>query len=180
MEPEETEEEETKPKSQLVPTIIAMVVVTAVAAGAGWFLGGDFSTRGHPVVEKKVNVVVKKADLEAEGGGGHGEEGEDGEPKHTGPTVAMLNPIVSSLSDPNGLWLRIELAVIFGAGKHYEGDIDKISLQNDIVAYLRTIDSSMISGPSGFIHFHEDLVDRVRMTTGGRAEDVKILSLVAE
>lgn len=180
MEPEETEEETAKPKSQLVPSIIAIVVITAVAAGAGWFLGGDFSTRGHPVVEKKVHVIVKKADLESEAGGGHGEEGEDGEKKHTGPTVAMLNPIVSSLNDPNGLWIRLEVAVIFGADKHYEGEIDKISLQNDIVAYLRTIDSALISGPSGFVHFHEDLVDRVRMTTGGRAEDVKILSLVAE
>lgn len=178
MEPEETEED-TEPKSQVVPTIIALVVITAIAAGAGWFLGGDFSTRGHPVVEKKVNVVVKKADME--GGESGGEDGEDGEAaKHSGPTVAMLNPIVSSLNDPNGLWIRLEVAVIFGEGKRYDGEIDNLSLQNDIVAYLRTIDSAMISGPSGFVHFHEDLVDRVRMTTGGRAEDIKILSLVAE
>lgn len=173
MEPEETEEGATAQKSQLVPSIIAIVVITAVAAGAGWFLGADFSTRGHPVVEKKVHVVVKKADLE-------GEDGDAGVVKHTGPTVAMLNPIVSSLNDPNGIWIRLEIAVIFGEGKHYEGEIDKISLQNDIVSYLRSIDSALISGPSGFVHFHEDLVDRVRMTTGGRAEDVKILSLVAE
>ena len=179
MEPEETEEEAPAQKSQLVPSIIAIVVITVVAAGAGWFLGGDFSTRGHPVVEKKVHVVVKRADIEGEDGG-QGEEGDEGVVKHTGPTVAMLNPIVSSLNDPNGIWIRLEIAVIFGEDKHYEGEIDKISLQNDIVSYLRTIDSALISGPSGFVHFHEDLVDRVRMTTGGRAEDVKILSLVAE
>lgn len=179
MEPEEEEDEAPAEKSQLVPTIIAFAVVTVIAAGAGWFLGGDFSTRGHPVVEEKVNVIVKKADMEA-GGGGHGEGDEEDGAKHSGPTVAMLNPIVSSLNDPNGIWLRIEVAVIFGEGEHYEGEIDKISLQNDIVAYLRTIDSALISGPSGFVHFHEDLVDRVRMTTGGRANDVKILSLVAE
>ena len=181
MEPEETDEEDGKPKSQLVPTIIAFVVITAVAAGAGWFLGGDFSTRGLPE-EKVASVVVKKADMMGEEGG-HGEGGEEGEEgavKHSGPTIAILNPIVSSLSDPNGVWLRLEVAVIFGEGKHYEGEIDKVSLQNDIVAYLRTIDSDLISGPSGFVHLHEDLVDRVRMTTGGRAEDVKILSLVAE
>lgn len=179
MEPEEGDDEAPEKKSQLVPSIIAMVVVTIVAAGAGFVLGGDISTRGHPVVEEKVNVVIKKADIASEEGGGHGEEGGEAV-AHSGPTVAMLNPIVSSLSDPNGLWLRIEIAVIFGDGKHYEGEMDKVSLQSDIVSYLRTIDSSLISGPSGFVHFHEDLVDRVRMTTGGRAVDVKILSMVAE
>lgn len=179
MEPEENGEEAPEEKSQLVPTIIGFVVITLIAAGAGWFLGGDFSTRGLPE-EKVASVVVKKADLES-GGGGHGEEGGDDEgEKHSGPTVAMLSPIVSSLNDPNGLWIRLEVAVIFGEGKHYEGEIDKISLQNDIVAYLRSIDSDLISGPSGFIHFHEDLVDRVRMSTSGRAVDIKILSLVAE
>lgn len=180
MEPEETEEEETQSKSQLVPTIIAFVVITAVAAGAGWFLGGDFSTRGLPE-EKVASVIVKKADVMVEESSGS-EEGEDSEAaiSHSGPTVALLNPIVSSLSDPNGIWIRLEIAVIFGKGKQYDGEIDKVSLQNDIVAYLRTIDSELISGPSGFVHFHEDLVDRVRMTTAGRADDVKILSLVAE
>lgn len=185
MEPEEEDGEGPKKKSGLITTVIAFVVISIVAVGAGWFLGSGFAERPLATEEETetASVVVKKKkkDDKKDAHGKESEEEGDGETgSHAGPTVALLDPIVTSLGDQNGLWLRLELAVVFGEGKEYEGDIDKVSLQSDIVAYLRTIDPDMLSGASGFIHLHEDLVDRVRMTTSGRAVDVKVLSVVAE
>lgn len=186
MEPEEFDgEEPPKKKNPMIATAIAFVVISIVAVGLGWFLGTGFSERpAVPVEEEEVASVVVKKDKKSGKKDAHGkpigEDGEDGEAAHGPAIVAMLDPIVTSLGEENGLWLRLELAVVFGEGQNFNGDLDKVTLQSDVIAYLRTIDPVMLSGASGFIHLQEDLVDRVRMSTEGRAVDVKILSLVAE
>jgi len=183
MDPEEAEDDAAAKKGGMVTTIIAFVVISVVAVGAGWFLGTGFAERGLEQEEEKVSVVVKKKKKGAkkDAHGGAGEEDEDDEDgMRVQQEIAMLDPIVTNLGSKNDIWLRLELAVVFGKGKEYMGDVDNVNLTSDIVSYLRTIDAKMVSGPSGYIHLHEDLVDRVRLTTEGRAVDVKVLTLVVE
>ncbi|MDO6962566.1 flagellar basal body-associated FliL family protein [Rhizobium alvei] len=170
----ETEEPQPKKKSTLVPTIAIVAVLTAIAGGGGWFLGGMLAQQvtPAPAVEKKPEPAPA-----AEGEGG--EKKEEGLPhlatEENG--VVQLEPITSNLAFPADRWVRLEVALMFR-----EKPDEKIAeaVHQDILMYLRTVTLQQIEGPRGFQFLKSDLQERADILTEGKVSNVLIRAFVIQ
>jgi flagellar FliL protein len=53
-------------------------------------------------------------------------------------------------------------------------------IAEDILAYLRTLSLEQIEGPTGLLHLHEDLNDRVAIRSDDLVEELIIETLVVQ
>jgi hypothetical protein len=97
----------------------------------------------------------------------------------TGGSI-RLDPIVASIGEAGSRWIRIELALVFQPGEPVATDAEKLDINEAVVGMMRSRSPTDLEGPSGFLHFREDLTDIVMLSTGGRASAAKILSMVLE
>ena len=173
---EELVEEPTKSDS-LMLLIVALVLVSLIAVGGGWFVSSQLTSSDMTTAKDDANSEFaknSKADKKTA-------EGEEANAFFkTQKNVVELDTILVALHDSDKVWIRLQLAVI---GTE-EADLDipevKSRIASDITALVKTLTLAQISGPSGFIHFKEDLLDRARLTTDGQVEDLLIMSIVAE
>lgn len=161
-----------KKKESPLGLIIGLVVITVIALGAGWFLGGQLGGSSAPP-EKPEAKAEESEKTEKK------EEGEEEEQVAAGPII-KLEPIIVALPDDNNTFLRVELVLIAKPETDINNAETKLKLTNDISAFIRTLTLNQISGPSGYLHFREDLLDRARLTTEGAVKELLIMSLVAE
>lgn len=173
---QEPVEEQAKPDS-LKLFIVAMILVSFVAVGGGWFVGSQMSSdNGHSEKDAANEQFAKKSKEDKE----HAEGEETNAFSKSEKKVIELDTILVALHDSDKVWVRMELAVIATE----EADIDipevKVRMASDITALVKTLTLAQISGPSGFVHLKEDLLDRARLTTDGQVEDLLIMSIVAE
>lgn len=164
----------------LVVQIVVLLVLTLVAAGAGYFSGGMLKGESAPAAEE--------AHAPADGGhgdGGHGEKKEEGgHGEEEDPAAAdmkrgvyALPPIMTNLAAPTDTWMRIEAAAVF------EGEVDASMadiVHQDLLAYLRTVKLHQVEGPSGFLHMKDDLTERARIRSAGKVKSILIRTIVFE
>ena len=187
-------EAEAAPKESAMGFYMAVLIATGIAVGAGWVLGGQLSVQ--PDVQK-----AKTADTSINGDGydapktdekmsdyGYGdksgEEAKDGKEKdgkggYAG-SIVNLDPILVALRNSNNAFLRLDLVVVMNEGKYLKDKESKLRLQSELSAFSKTMTLKQISGPSGYLHFREDLLDRARLATKGDIKDLLIMSMVAE
>ena len=104
-------------------------------------------------------------------GGEHGE--------NTG-VIRQLAPIVTNLASPKDVWMRIELSIVIKPEAKAEQDLIAVKSSDQILSLLRTIHLAQIEGPSGFLHFREELNDLVRASSEHKVAQVLISSMVVE
>jgi flagellar FliL protein len=94
--------------------------------------------------------------------------------------MRTLPPIVTNLAGPDKTWIRLEASIVLAPDPG--GDPNEIAARvaEDTLAYLRTMTLAQIQGATGFQSLREDLKDRVRIRTGGKARDLVIQALVVE
>ena len=158
-------------KSSIVPTIIALVIVTGAAAGAGWFLSGMLSE--SKMTETAEVMPAKEAKKE------EGKESKDKKDPVPSGGVVKLDPLIVKL-DRNNTFLRLELALIAKEDVNLHGEETKARIGAEIATFARTLTLQQISGPSGYLHLREDLLDRAQLATEGQIKDLLIMSMVAE
>ncbi len=173
---EEPVEEQTKSDS-LMLLIVAMVLVSLIAIGGGLIVGSQMASKDMANTKDVATAeLAKKSKADKE----HAEDGETSAFSKTEKSVIELDTILVALRDKNKAWVRMQLAVI----AKEEADLDipevKSRMVSDITALVKTLTLAQISGPSGFIHLKEDLLDRARLSTDGQVEDLLIMSIVAE
>ena len=161
----------------LMLMIVAMVLVSLIAIAAGWFASTQLGSDEVVDAKEKANAHLEKKGDEDK------EQAEGKESKSffkSEKEVIELDTILVALSGRDKVWLRMQLAVVATD----EADLDiaevKSRMVSDITALVQTLTLAQISGPSGFIHLKEDLLDRARLTTDGGVEDLLIMSIVAE
>ena len=164
-------------KSSPVGFIVGVLVVTMIAAGAGWFLGGQFSPK--PKKMEAAELEQPKVEKEPKEGGEEGKEDKDGKKVVIGPVV-KLDPIIVVLRNSKNAFLRLELAIVTENAGELGDEETKLQLVEAISSFARTLSIRHISGPSGYLHFREDILDVARLTTKGVVKNVLILSMVAE
>lgn len=168
--------DEPKKKESIMPFIAAIGVVSLVAVGAGWFVSGllaPTNTAQAPTETAKANDKAAKGDKP--------ESDEEGESAVTTPAQVMrLEPVLVSLSDNTNTYLRMELALVFGEEGGDQSEEAKLRIGSEIAAFARTLTLRKISGPSGYLHLRDDLLDRARLATSGAVKELLILSLVSE
>lgn len=180
--------EEPKKKS-LVGGLIALVVVTALAFGGGWGFGTFFLSGGasDQIADEATEAPAKaKMDGKAEAAGKEqetdksatdlAEADQDGEPVADGVTVP-LEPVVVNLANPDDVWVRLELSVLFGTAP--EDNLVQ-TIHQDIMAYMKTVKLHQISGASGFLHLKSDLREMAGIRSEGVARDIFVRALLFE
>lgn len=170
----------------LVIQIVVLLVLTGAAAGGAWFAGGFLRSGqdgGAPAAAEAAPAPAAAehgADAHGEAASGHDEakSGHDAKPAPGGPSVVPLAPITTNLAQPADTWLRIELAVVFD--KTPEDPHLADAIQQDLLAYVRTLKLHQIEGASGFQQLHADLDERASIRSNGLASRVLIRTLLLE
>ncbi len=152
--------------------LISIAIVSGMAVIAGWLLSG--SIKGSADTAKQ-QVEEKNAKAES-----HGQNVDEQKTGHSKQTVVRLDPIIVGLGAKKEVWIRIEVAIVAMNEAHLDEPVMKVRIENDIAAYLQNVTLKQISGPSGYLHLKEDLLDRARLTTEGKVIELMILTLVTE
>jgi len=160
--------DDTQPAPPKGPSLIIqgalLVGLTVAALGIGWGSGMYLSGKQAPAEpEPQVEAVkANEASLsEAQEALG----------------VVYLEPITTNMAGPTGTWVRLEAAVVF------DGPTDMLiaqMIQQDVVAYLRTVKIHQIEGASGFQHLRTDLEERAKLRSGGKVSRVLVRTLLFE
>lgn len=155
----------------LVVQIGVLAVLTLLAVGTGWFVGG--------MLRGEVGSAEPAAKHGAPAADAHGEAPAEGEevPLYSDPTIVDLVPVTTNLASPVDTWVRAEMAVHF-IRPPQPGVADAI--HQDLLGYLRTVKLHQIEGPSGFQHLKADLLERANMISKGEVKEVLVRTLLFE
>lgn len=144
--------------------IAVLLVLTVMAAGVGWLSGGFLNGGAGPAAQPSAAQAS-------------GEPGTGGQ----APTVANivdLAPITTNLAVPETVWIRLELSLVFDQPP--QDPLLADAIQQDILAYLRTVKLMQVQGASGYQHLKSDLVERAGIRSKGLVEDVLIRTMLFE
>ncbi len=136
-------------------TALALLVITALGAGVGvLFASLPSSTQEAPKPSGSSATARVK--------------------------VLELPPIVTNLSAPPDTWVRFESAIV--ADSRFDSDVEALSgeINNDIIAYLRTVSLAQIEGASGFQILRQALNERVAIRSRGKVGELAIRTLVVQ
>lgn len=144
---------------------IALVTIVAVALGAG--LGMQTASEVEHSIEERA-----KAEPTA---------GQAPSSVYSGDAVLQnLDPVITNLASPAEVWIRLEAAIVFTKGSIENPAVTGAEIQQDILAYARTVKLAQLEGPSALQHLREDLNERVSVRTGGKVSELIIQSLVVQ
>lgn len=94
--------------------------------------------------------------------------------------LRALKPLVTNLAAPREAWVRLQASVVIDQ----QGIDDVIVLmghiEEDILAYLRTVTLAQIEGAAGLQHLREDLNERAVSRSGGKVRELILESLVVQ
>jgi len=180
------DEEQTEPrKTSMVVQALVFLVVTAIAAGAGF----GVSMLLKPAAQDMAREMNAKTAENTESGEDHpvklDEHGdpieEEGDGKGEGAMkqsyAKQLAPILTNLAAPSDVWVRMELAVV---GERDLTDEVLELVHQDLFAYMRTVKLHQVEGPSGYINLKAELSERAAIRSGGVAKMVLVRTLVFE
>jgi flagellar FliL protein len=143
-----------------------VLVVTAAAIGMGWMSGGYLKGVGAPssvpVAPENEGKVPQPAAAQQPG---------------TGPTLVALAPITTNIASPAETWIRIEASVVYDTPQPSAMTDD---IQQDLLAFVRTLKMHQIEGASGYQHLKADLEERASIRSQGHAKQVLIRTLLLE
>lgn len=159
-----------------IPLIISLAVVTALAGGAGFVFSKQF------LMQKDAATAAVKEAEEKKATGHEGQHGSDS--NTTGAlkpelVVLPLAPILTNLAKPKGLFVRLEGSLLIEKDTA-DATVLAAKVGEDIVILLRSLELSEIQGINGLSHLRDDINDRVRIRSEGKAREVIISSLVIE
>ena len=176
-------EEQPKSKSGLVPSIIAVVVLSAIAVGAGWFVASQNApSKMASVAEKpakKLSKKLKKSDNKKQAADAHG-DAESSELYSSDNVFTKFEPFIVNLPRSGNTLIRLELGMLANSGYSIANPATQAELVSGISTYLKTVELDLYSGPSGYLHLREDLLERAQLTSKGKVRKVFILSMAVE
>jgi flagellar FliL protein len=154
-------------KPSRLHTTIVLSMLTLAAAAAG----GIFGLQVHALVEKPRRQADQAAEFQTE----------SFKPVFLDAAeIRNVPPVITNLAGPHRVWVRLESSIVLAGEPTAEDDLLAAKIGEDLLAFLRTISPTDIEGASGFQHLREDLVERVRVRSNGRARDLVIHSFIVE
>jgi flagellar FliL protein len=155
------------PKASGTGTVIGLVLASVLAAGGGIALG--WTQFGQKLDAAPANAKH------------HDGKARD-EKFVEGSRVRELVPITTNLSGDPPVWIRLEASLLLTAAAppSEEDEVLLRTVSEDVVAYLRTMTLQQIQGPSGFLNLREDLDERVRIRSEGKAQELIVQALIVE
>lgn len=170
-------DEPKKKKDSFLPFLAALGLISVVAVGAGWILsdrlgGSNWQPEASAKNADTGKKTAEKGDKPSQSGSVYVDHGPS--------KVVKLEPVLVSLAGNSKTFLRMELALVLDEDAPKQNEEARLRVGSEIASYASTLSIQQISGPSGFLHLREDLLDRARLATAGAVNDLLILSMVAE
>ena len=167
------------PKSSSLGYFGVLFALALVAVSAGWFAADQLQMPQKAASFSK-DVLAKKSQSDV--GNSDKASASDCDAAAGNPKSAtiILDPIIVALQKSDNAFMRIELAIIPNEDADISSKEELLRIGSDIAAFTQTLTLQQISGPTGHLHFREDILDRVRLVTNGKVKDLLILSMVAE
>jgi flagellar FliL protein len=157
-----------KGEMSMAQTAIAFVVAGVIAGGVGAFAGMQNTPAEPPVTASTAGKTAdRKNDEDAKA-----------------PVVLMgsmdIPPVVTNLSAPKEVWVRIEGSILFEGKILPHGDVLAAQISSDILAFLRTQTLEQIQGVAGLQHLISDITERVQTRSEGQVKKFIIKALVVQ
>jgi flagellar protein FliL len=191
-----------KAKSSIAVLLVVLLLLTLIGAGTGLGVGAMLASAPDAEPVKVATNEADAGDGHGDGqtaetgdhgtaGAGHGEAPADGDviaafqvpapvPLDEPMIVVPLEPMITNLAAPEGVWLRVEASLLASKELAPAPAILAAEMGAIILAYLRTLKLGDIEGGSGFLAFRDDLDDLVKIASHGAAKKVLVKSLVIE
>lgn len=134
------------------------LALTVGMAGVGWLAGGY------------LNQAIEMPPATAE------QEPEANQPVPA--NIVDLAPITTNLAVPETVWVRLELSLVLD--RPLEDQMLPDTIQQDILAYIRTVKLTQVQGASGYQHLKSDLRERAAIRSDGLVKDILIRTMLFE
>lgn len=168
------------PSSPLV-MIVVILLLTLAAMGAGLAAGSmlEFPVAATPA-RATSPVATENSGHEGTKPAGEGETEMAMPVEMPQMKVMPFPPVLTSLAEPKGVWIRIEGSMLILAETEDKPEILVEQAGAQLLAYLRTVKLAQIEGPSGLLHLREDINDMVSTLSRGQVREVLIHAMVVE
>jgi flagellar protein FliL len=171
-------------KTSPVMAAIVVLLLTLIGAGTGFSVG---SMLGSPQPAPGINAQTAGHTQPDAAKEAHGSETAPmaAEPLQAADepaemTIVAFPPILTNLAEPKETWVRLEGSLLMKTETDVAHDLLAERADENLVTFLRTVKLKDIEGPSGFLHFREDLNDLVSQLSEGQVKEVIIHSMVLE
>lgn len=94
--------------------------------------------------------------------------------------LQTLQPLVTNLASPKEAWIRLQASVLLEDDSEGDVAVMKKKVEDDFLAYLRTLTLTHLEGGIGLQHLKEDLAERARTRTKGQIHEVILESVVIQ
>jgi flagellar FliL protein len=141
----------------LLQTVLATLVVTAMAAG----MGALFAVPPPPEPAVKAEPTPGGVVPAASG-------------------LYEMPPIVTNIGSPKDTWIRLEASIVFDAKTVQHPETLAEDIAGDELAYLRTVALAQVEGPIGLENIRQDLNERAAIRSGGKVSELVIRTLVVQ
>lgn len=162
----------------LIPTLVAVVLLTLVAGGGGAFLG---STLGKPGMSSAQDGEAAAAP--AETASPEDDRGDmnlaAAENEEIPLRLVPLKPVLTNIYAPPRTWLRIEASLVLKDDGSANPEILAAEIEADTLAFLRSLQLAQVEGTRGLLHLRDDLRERARLRSPA-VVDYLIQTMVAE
>jgi flagellar protein FliL len=155
--------------------MVALLVLTAVATAGGYGVGSQILSTPPP----EFSPAAKGGHVSCEDGRSAATASAEAESAPASGELITLPPIIANLGQPSETFIRIEGSILVESG-YSDAKILAAYVSEDIVALLKTLSLDQLKGASGFNHLREDINDRVKIRSEGKAQQLIINSLVIE
>jgi len=166
-EPKPAEAKPPAPAGSKLRAIIGIAIVTIVAGGLGAGLGMMTASEVEHSIEERAKAEPTENRAQSSVYGGDA-------------VLQNLDPVITNLASPADVWIRLEAAIVFTKGSIENPAVTGAEIQQDILAYARTVKLAQLEGPSALQHLREDLNERVSLRSGGKVSELIIQSLVVQ
>lgn len=185
-------------KDKRGPMMMAIVILllTLMGAGIGFSVGLVLQSETPAEEEKKAQgsatsqLPPEETKGEVHKASGEGEDkgeekpAEPAEPEDEIPLkdlrVIPFPPILTTLAEPKGKWIRLEGALLAMPSTEKAPELLAEETGEQILAYLRTLRLSEIETPSGFLGLRDDLNETVKVMSEGQVRGILIHGLIVE
>jgi len=155
----------TPPASQKSGFLAALVLLTLIAGGAGAGLAAYVYNYSEDEVRGRIRFQQTFAETL---------------PFSTSVRIQQLEPIVTNLAAPKDAWIRLQASVLLEKDAQVDIGVLRKKVEDDFLAYMRTVTLSHLEGGSGLQHLREDLTERARTRTKGQIQEVMLESVVIQ
>ncbi len=166
--------------------LIALVVLTLIAAGAGAAHGLQtftaFLGAGGAKHEAAAETSAKPAPAHGEAAPAHGAAPAAAAPVKLPSKIVTrdLAPVITNIVMPPDMWVRLEATIIYDQAEVSNPEVTMTEISGDILGFLRSMTLRELQGADGLMFLRQDLKERVLLRTQGKVRDFVIQALVVQ